>query len=116
MNETAALVTIMAGFLPALSSRLPWIAGLAVLSALVIWQGTEICSAHAQGFDGLGCAIAMIVGGTLAVASLCVGLVRMRYRTQGAETVLGNPWVAAIAIYTTAVAGFVLFVFWLSNS
>lgn len=116
MNETAALVTVLAGFLPALSSRLPWIAGLSVLSVLAIWLGTDACSENAQGFEGLGCAIAMIVGGTLAVASLGVGLVRMRYRTRGAETALGKPWVAAIAIYATAVAGFVLFVFWLSNS
>ena len=116
MNETAALLTIMAGFLPAFGARLPWIAGLAVLSALTIWQGTEACGANAQGFEGLGCAFALIIGGVFTVASVCVGLVRMRYRARGAETLLGRPWVAAIVIYATAVAGFVLFVFLLSYS
>ena len=114
MNETAAFVTILAGFLPALSARLPWIAGLSILSVLVLWQGTEVCGARAQGFEGLGCAFALIIGGTFAVASLCVGLVRMRYRLRGAETALGRPWIAALAIYSTAIVGFVLFVYWMS--
>lgn len=114
MNETAALLTIAAGFLPAFGARPPWIAGLAIVSVLTIWQATEACGANAQGFEGLGCAFALIIGGAFTLASVCVGLVRMRYRARGANTLLGRPWIAAPVFYATAIIGFVVFVYLMS--
>ena len=105
-RDMAALVTLLAGLLPAFGNRGWLILLLSAASVGGMWWGAEVCSRNAYGFEGFLCIFALIGGGTLGFASLFLGLVRWRYRVHGAETMLGRPWVAGLVLYALAVLGF----------
>ena len=109
--EAMALLTLGAALLPALSSRGWWIIALAAAAVGLMAFGFIVCIEESEGLAGIGCVFALIAGGVLGVASLILGLVRWRYRRQGAETAFGKPWVAGLLVYGLAIlvsAGFMI--------